>query len=737
MFSKAIIIQPPLVQLNTAYPSGAYLNSFFKNQNLNSKWYDLSIELFNSIFSSAGLKKLFSLTEQKALSLAQEALKNGDESTSENLTSYILQKDLWIDWIDDIINILRDGTDSSTREICHKFIYSPFVPHGNRMNNYMENADHEVTIDDARNLATMAVEDLADYVAFVYDQNFSLIRYAESITVNEHSFAQIEKTLDSPLLNDFYRPILEDNFKNLNVDEEAKTLVCISVPFAGTFTAALFTAKFFKEKFKEKTFVSLGGGFVNTELREFSDSAFYKYADALSFDRGYGSYIQLLNRHEAPVYNMRIFSGKEIFEPLSANDERCSDIVKIENETTGSTVPDYSDIDFSKYPRMADDTNPMQRMWSDGTWFKAYLAHGCYWHRCSFCDVTLDYVKSYRMTCVDKIFDGLSQQCNNKKIRGIHFVDEALPPAAVKKFSLLNIKKNSSALSFWGNVRFEKVWNRDITDLCAKGGLIGVSGGIEIATGSGLDKISKGTDLESIVSACCAFKESGILIHAYMIFGYYGESEQDIINSMETLRQFFDAGLLDSCFWHKFVLTRHSRLYDEWTKGMHKDLKPFENKDSGIFAKNGIHFEGENSYDKYSDGLNQSLQNWMHGKGINKSVNKWFAFKTKEPTVSKNLVADAIAKYEAKRDSLYSRDFDIEKENPVWICDGMILNGTKLMWSYMQETYRMKNVSSDLFDALKNLEPKNYDPSKIHELIKKAPEAKQKLLSLRGRGLIL
>lgn len=737
MFSNAIIIQPPLVQLNTAYPSGAYLNSFFKNQKLNSKWYDLSIKLFNSIFSSSGLKKFFLLTEQKALSLANDALKNGDESTCENLTAYILQKNLWIDWIDDIMNILRDGTSLSSREICHKFIFSPFVPHGNRMNSYIENTDHEITIDDARNLATMAIEDLADYIAFVYDKNFSLIRYAESITVNEHSFEQIEKTLTSPLLNDFYRPLLEEIFKNHD-DENAKTLVCISVPFAGTFTAALYTAKFFKEKFGNKVFISMGGGFVNTELREFTDSAFCKYADALSFDRGYGSYMQLLKEEKAPVYNMRIFSDREISEPLSADDERCSDIIKIENEITGSTVPDYSDIDFSEYPRMADDTNPMQRMWSDGTWIKAYLAHGCYWHRCSFCDVTLDYVKSYRMTCVEKIFEGLSEQCKNKKIRGVHFVDEALPPAAIKKFSLLNLRHNKkSPLSFWGNIRFEKVWNRDITDLCAKGGLIGVSGGIEIATGNGLDKISKGTDLESIVSACCAFKESGILIHAYMIFGYYGESEQEIINSMETLRQFFEAGLLDSCFWHKFILTRHSRLYDEWKKGMHKDLKPFENKDSGIFAKNGIHFEGENSYNKYADGLNESLRNWMHGKGINKSVNKWFQFKTKEPTVSKNLVTDAIAKYEAKRDALYAQKTDIEKQKPVWICDGMILTGNKLLWSYMQESYRMKNVSADFFDALKKLEPSEYDFSKMSDLIKKDPQTKEKLNYLRGRGLIV
>ena len=78
--------------------------------------------------------------------------------------------------------------------------------------------------------------------------------------------------------------------------------------------------------------------------------------------------------------------------------------------------------------------------------------------------------------------------------------------------------------------------------------------------------VNKGTDFDSLVASCASFKEAGILVHAYMIYGFYSETPQDLINSMETLRQFFACGLLDSSFWHKFVLTKHSTLFSEYQK---------------------------------------------------------------------------------------------------------------------------------------------------------------------------
>ena len=621
---NVIVIQPPLVQLNSPYPSGAYLKSFFNKNGHNAVWHDLSVQLVHSIFSKNGLKKLFELSKENAMKIASTAEKNGEFATAKNLRRYIFQSDLWIEWIEFIMSTLCGKQNPSAHELCHRFILSPYTPRGNRMENYIENLDREPTINDTRNIASLALEDLADYISVAFDKSFSLVRYAESIAVNETSFSQIEEKLNSPILTTFYTEVLEAAFSKTSITENKKTLVCISVPFAGTFTSALFTAKYLRKKYGEKIFICFGGGFINTELREFNDSSFFKYADAISYDRGYGSYKNFFDvfpdgkiSEEKHIYKMRLFTKEKVMEPLLSSLK----YEKFENEQTSLIVPDYSETDFSIYPRVADDENPMQRLWSDGAWMKAYLAHGCYWHKCAFCDVSLDYVASYRLVQIENLFHGLKSQSEKNGIHGIHFVDEAMPPAAMLKFSKLNLK-HSASFSFWGNVRFEKIYSRDIAEFLSSGGLIGVSGGIEIATGTGLDSISKGTDLDSIVSACCAFKEAGILIHAYMIYGYFGETEQDTINSMETLRQLYAAGLLDSCFWHKFVLTRHSRIYSEWKEGLHKNLNPFAPKNSGVFAKNGLHFKDEEKSAKFGNGLYAALQSWMHGENLNVPVEK-------------------------------------------------------------------------------------------------------------------
>nr|MCR4822542.1 hypothetical protein [Treponema sp.] len=481
-----------------------------------------------------------------------------------------------------------------------------------------------------------------------------------------------------------------------DLSDFTKDMILISIPFAGTFAAALATGRFFKENFGNKAYISFGGGFVNTELRETNERKLVKYCDAICYDRGYASYRQLLTRKEEasvknePVFKLRQFVALEensqgraftsdkkdsfqsqnfsaenikIIPPLEdENSQEYKDALAFEKDVTMNLIPDFSDIDFSQYPRLIDDTNPMHRLWSDGSWIKAYMAHGCYWHKCAFCDVTLDYVKGYCPTNVSKLYQGLLAQCRQKGIYGIHFVDEAMPPAMMIAFAKENIA-HGSPITWWGNVRFEKNFTRDVADFLSYGGLIGVSAGLESATGNGLSAIHKGTDLESIVAACCAFKEAGILVHAYMIYGYWWESPQDLINSMETLRQFYENGLLDSCFWHKFVLTRHSRVYKEWKEGLISDLKPIdpqEKKGAPLFAKNGLHFQGEEKSEKYGPALDFSLNQWMHGLDLEKPVNKWFNFSLPQPNVGKDFISKLIAKYEEKRDKAFKIPLSVQ-----------------------------------------------------------------------------
>ena len=694
---NVLIIQPPIVQLNTAYPSGAYLSAFFKSIGHKTSWLDLSLELYYAIFSKAGLTKLFSLCSENALKLADQAEKSGDEATAFNLRRYVAQKDLWIEWIDFITAILRPGSReniSSGYENAHRFVFGAHVPRGSRMENYLANLNHDLTTDDARSLASFALADLADFITIAFDKNFSLVRYAESLTVSESSFEQVEKGADSPILKEFYEPLLENLFS-----KEEKLLVLISIPFAGTFAAALATGRFFKKHFGDSVYVCFGGGFVNTELRETTEKALSKYCDAISYDRGYASYKALVTSNELSgidgkaIFRLRQFTGSGVIPPIDENSEDCKEYLDYERQITSTLIPDFSDIDFSVYPRLIDDTNPMHRLWSDGSWIKAYMAHGCYWHKCAFCDVTLDYVKGYCPTNIHNLYEGLLSQCKEKGVYGIHFVDEAMPPAMMIQFARENIS-HGSPITWWGNVRFEKSFTRDVADFLTYGGLIGVSAGLESATGNGLNAIHKGTDLESIVGACCAFKEAGILVHAYMIYGYWWEKEQDLINSMETLRQFYANGLLDSCFWHKFVLTRHSRVYKEWTEGKIQDLKPIdpqEKQNAPLFAKNGLHFEGEKKSQKYGAFLDFSLNQWMHGEDLEKPVQKWFDFQVQRPSVPKDFIEKIIAKYEAKRDETFRKPLPEDKSKIFWLGGEKIpLANGKIGWFYMGEFHTAK-----------------------------------------------
>lgn len=766
---KVIIIQPPLVQLNCPYPSGAYLCSFFKKTGFNATWLDLSNTLFNTIFCREELTNLFNKTSDKALKLADKAEKNGDEYTAFNLRRYVSTQSSWIKWIDFIKAILCEGEKTSGREVCHRFIFSPDSPRGNRMENFLAGLENEPSVDDAKMLASMALVDLADYITAVYDSNFSLIRYAEAVSIEEKDFSQIKKELDSPVLTDFFKTVLEnslDKIKNFPDNQTIQNenlpeyLFLISMPFAGTYIPGLYAARFFKQTFGAKALIAIGGGFVNTELRDASHPEFADFIDFISYDRGYGSYHELINAlcNKKPLdnlYKLKVFekASDKNGNKIQIHNAQCMDLhdcpkeeienhkdaIVFEEQMTMEIIPDYSDIDFSLYPRVCDDKNPMHRLWNDGTWIKAYLAHGCYWHKCAFCDVKLDYVCGYKLTKIDSLYDGLLKTASEKGVYGIHFVDEALPPVQLKQFALKNIQ-NQNKLYYWGNVRFEKTFTRDFADFLSYSGFGGVSAGIEVATGKGLSVIHKGTDLDSIVCACAAFKEAGILVHSYMIYGYWSETDQDLIDSMETLRQFFEQGLLDSAFWHKFTLTKNSRIYDEWKKGMHPALVPFEKKD-------GLHFKGEEKSLKYGNALDAALNSWMHGEKIEMNVRKWFDFSMPAPSIPKDYIQKAIDRYEKKTNKLFNTPVTINNiKDYIWIGSKPFLMKTnsqtqKIGWFYMQqmEEYEIPKDFSSISEKIVNniymLNPNNSGYDSAIDFWSSNKDYLELLPKFRGRGL--
>ena len=652
----AYLVQPPFVQLNSPYPGIFYIRSFLEKHGVKVFAKDHSIGLFENIFCKEGLGQVFADAAKLSYSGRLKSI----------IRRFFSEESLWLSVIDKLTAFLR----GQNREWGHFLARATnAMPGGPRFDALLAELGNAAGPDDAPLLASKLLADIADFITATLDPGFSLIRYVPSplteLSLGFRDFAAVKAGLDGYIMKNFYRPFLETEWQELsalmNADKlhaSSKLLLGLSVPFPGCLAGALACAESAKAYFKGNVCTIAGGGYVNTELRFLTDDQLFNFFDYLSFDRGYGSLDAIIKRElgkeskskkpeNVPLYKTMFLSTHgEIIKDESINGDCADDGKRIDNEAATSIFPDYSGLDFSRYICPVDDRNPMHRLWSDGRWIKAYAAHGCYWQKCAFCDTSLDYIRCYQPVDTDALFKHLLAQAKAALTCGIHLVDEACPPASLARFAALN-RDAGLPLVFWGNIRFEKAFIHDASALAA-GGLVGVSGGIEVASEEGFQRIGKGVGLADIVRTCAAFKRAGILVHAYLIYGYWDESEQELIDSVEIVRQLFAAGLLDSAFWHQFSLTVHSRLYAEKLQGLHPKLFPLSNNRRGaatvnkpgvpkIFALNDLSFRGEGRFAPYAMPLEQLLSNWMQGD-FNTPIKKAFPFKIPKPQVAPNLI---------------------------------------------------------------------------------------------------
>jgi len=294
---------------------------------------------------------------------------------------------------------------------------------------------------------------------------------------------------------------------------------------------------------------------------------------------------------------------------------------------------------LDKYISVIEVTNPMHRLWSDGRWNKLTLAHGCYWGRCTFCDTSLDYIKRFEPNTITVLCDRIEDIIKQTSQNGFHFVDEAAPPALLKSLSLEILRRNIK-ITWWANIRFEKNFTYDLCKLLKEAGCIAVSGGLEVASDKILRMINKGVNVLQVALVCNNFTQSGIMVHAYLMYGFPTQSEQETVDSLEVVRQLFMSGLVQSGFWHQFALTAHSPvgLNPEQYKIQIRNTQP------GTFANNDLEYDDPTgcNHARFSDGLSKSLFNFMNGIGFDFPLKYWFEFKIPATSIPPNYIEKAL-----------------------------------------------------------------------------------------------
>ncbi|MFA5852202.1 MAG: radical SAM protein [Spirochaetales bacterium] len=710
---KAILIQPPFTQLNAPYPAVHYLEAFLRGRGATAVSYDHSIELYRRVFSREGLAKVFgdaraALAVRAALDGGEGASRAGrdrpamDEATRVQIERYLSYERLYIEWIDGIVDFLAGGDPA----MAHRLASAAELPRGARAEAFLEERGGRIGPDEARALATRILDDLGDFIAYALDPDFGTVRYAERLASSRADFGEVLAALDdSWLIHEFYEPFLNE-FWSARASEstlEPIDLILVTIPFPGCLLGALACGRSARKAFAamksgagvaREPRVIFGGGYVSTELRGLRDTGIFDFCDYLSFDAGYGSLASIIEHEKAkradttgvggisPLYrtmtraedNALIVAGfpegdSTLFESspmrILNNSARDEGYRRLEREAVIGTCPDYRSADFFSYLRVVDSGNPMHRLWSDTPWLKYSLAHGCYWRRCSFCDTELEYVADFVAAKTEAIIAAAGEASSRCGLHGIHFVDEAMPMAALLDFARANrarafmksppapkIARASSGarpFSFWGNVRFDSSWTQGRCEFLAASGLVAVSGGIEIATERGLAMTDKGFDLASLVRTLVAMRRAGLLVHAYLIYGFPGQLASDIVDSAEFCRQLFASGLVDSAFWHRFVLTRHSRMYRQWKDRKRPELKPLDRP--WRFANNDLSFEGEAAFDRFDAPLAASLAAWMEGGDLEKTASSWFGRGSPKTSLAGDFVETLIASAEAELDA--------------------------------------------------------------------------------------
>ncbi|MCK6390606.1 MAG: radical SAM protein [Azonexus sp.] len=628
---RVLSLIPPMTQLNVPYPSTAYLTGFLRSRGIVATQADIALALVLELLSPAGMDMM----RQSA-----EALPGKKRSAS--IKTFINEFNRYRATIAPAIAFLQ-GRDPA---IGHRIASRTLLPEGPRfrqsLDNYIDDEGGDPldwafgllgVQDRARHLATLYLNDLADVLREAVDPRFEFVRYAESIARSQPTFEPLAKALAAaPTPVD----ALLEKLTLAAVDRDKPTVLLLSVPFPGSVYAAFRMAQAVKRQHPEIVTV-LGGGFVNTELRSLKEPRVFDHFDYVMLDDGERPLLALFEH----------LSGKRPRLNLVRSFARVDGEVRYFNHGTDADIPfaevgtpTWDGLPLDRYLSLLDMLNPMHRLWSDGRWNKLTVAHGCYWKKCSFCDVNLDYIGRYDGAPAELLVDRIEQVLAETGQSGFHFVDEAAPPKALKAMAD-ELQRRQRTISWWGNIRFEKSFTPDLCQQLADSGCIAVSGGLEVASDRLLALMKKGVSVDQVARVTKAFSDAGILVHAYLMYGFPTQTVQDTVDALEYVRQLFAEGCIQSGFFHRFACTVHSPVGQNPAEYGIK-LKPLP---PITFATNDVEFIDPTGvdHDRLGQALNKALYNYMHGVCLDQDVRSWFDLKVPRPRVPRNFIARALS----------------------------------------------------------------------------------------------
>lgn len=641
-----LLVNPPLADPSGPYPAICYLAGYLDTIGYRAELADASLEL---------LMRLFTPTGMHLLADAARAAEATGTAGDPILRAFLEHEAVFAETVSTAIAVLQGRDHGALARASRRGYFPPPLDPAAHwaFSSYFSVRSYERALggltdaqrarvlgtdrplqtafgraggtDEVRFLASNLVSDVCRVIRRAIDPEFELDAYASKLSDDPPTFDALRTRLARTTVID---ATIDDIAASLAATHQPNVLG-LSVPFAGNLYGALRIAAVFKQRRPDTTIV-MGGGWVNTQLRALTDPGIFDYVDYITLDDG-----------ERPMQCvLEVVAGRRSPDSLKRTWVRDGGTVAMRDTAPEPDVPfvetgtpTYRGVPLDRYLVFRPSLQSFRRI-AGARWNKLTLAHGCYWKKCAFCDTALDYIGRYDPASVDVTLDRIRRLRDETGESGFHFVDEAMPPAMMRRLAERLIAERVE-ISWWGNVRFDRAL-LDMAPLLAESGCVGITGGLEVASDRVLALMEKGVSLEQAARICRALAREDIFTHAYLIYGFPTQTAQETIDALEYVRQMFQAGSLHSAYWHEFSLTTYSPIARDPGKfGLTippLTLRPFSN----YF----IAFDepGRIDHARFGPGLARSLDHYQLGLGLDDPLQQWFDFPIPSPSIASDFV---------------------------------------------------------------------------------------------------
>ncbi len=173
------LVTPPLTQLNMPYPATTVLTGFLKQQGYTVWQTDLGIDYIDAVYSPLFLEKLFRQPTDKL---------SGPYKKMQSLAP------LYCKAVEPVKQFLR----TAEQGLAYRIISRNWLPEGPRFAQ-VEQSEFQFgpmgITELAKHLATLYMQDIADFIRLYADAGFELVRYHEKLGASAPTFEALYQKL--------------------------------------------------------------------------------------------------------------------------------------------------------------------------------------------------------------------------------------------------------------------------------------------------------------------------------------------------------------------------------------------------------------------------------------------------------------------------------------------------------------------------------------------------------------